>query len=139
MSVSSVILNNFVSEAQYALANPFGVAFEFNGEGRIVCPLGSIINCIGYNDFLENIVGITRVSVAIFFLATSEDRNEKMLAGVHFIRGLLEFMGNFEGWLLMTDIIATIVTIAYRYFTAPLNESQSKQPEVQSAPIISAP
>lgn len=146
MSFNSIGLNSFVTEARYALANPFGVVFEFNDEGRIVCPLGSIINCIGYNDFLERIVGITRVAIAIFFLATSLDRSEKILAGMHFMRGLLEFMGNFEGCLLMTDIIVTVLTFAQRYFTptptptlTPSPTEPRTQPtEVQSAPTVAA-
>ena len=56
-----------LNDVEYAMKNPFGIEFEVHNH-KVYVPLGSLFNCIGYNDFLERIVGATRTALAIIVL-----------------------------------------------------------------------
>ena len=116
---SADMMNTF----NYAIANPFGLDFGShdivkNDKTQSVpyVTLGSVINCIGYNDYLERVVGVTRVFLGLMALAfcrTSENKTkEAVVAALHIFRGILETMGNFERELLIADVAFTIFNLA---------------------------
>jgi hypothetical protein len=97
------------------MENPFGLDFEVK-DNKIYIPFGSAINCLGYNDFLERIIGVTRVAFALIALAVSENKGERLIAAGHVFRGILEMMGTFEFYLLVVDVAFTVYNIANKLF-----------------------
>lgn len=130
--IGSRILRGF----DHAMQNPFGVDFRVEGDNEILIPLGSGINFLGYNDFLEVPVGGARLACALVILARSENRNTKLIAAAHAFRGILEMMGNLELFLLVLDVIATVYNIAMKIF--PRNQQQNPAPIPNSASQIAA-
>lgn len=108
----SGVLNGLKVGFQHAIENPFGLNFEVR-DNKIYVPLGSVINCLGYNDFLERIIGVVRVALALVALAVSEDKKDRFIAAGHIFRGFLEMMGTFELYLLIADAAFT----AYNVFS----------------------
>lgn len=106
----------FVQSLQYAMRNPFGIDIVKNGD-KFFIPVGSAINCIGYNDYLERMVGIARTGFALLALAYSSDRKERVIAAGHIFRGVMEMMGNFEAYLLGLDIVFTVVNLANKFIS----------------------
>ena len=97
---------------QRALNYPFGckISNEKLGEKEeLVSSLGSIINFIGYVDFLETPVGGLRLLAGASVVCISPDLHKKMLGGLHAIRGGLEMIGSFEGHLLVLDAFFTLL------------------------------
>lgn len=121
---------NLLDDIKYAMQNPFGVNFEthtIGGKKGIYLPLGSVLNLIGYNDYLERIVGVARVALGLYALATSSDKQQKVVAAGHIFRGIMEMSQSFEKYLLILDIAATLFNIAKKYAA----KGESFQPEIQ--------
>lgn len=127
LPTSADMMNTF----KYAVANPFGLDFGSHTDTKNdktqsvpYVTLGSVINCIGYNDYLERAVGITRIFLGLMALAfcrTSENKKrEAFVAALHIFRGIMETMGDFEKILLIGDVAFTIFNLA--------NKSQFFQP-----------
>ncbi len=112
------MIKGLVDGIHHAIQNPFGLDFVVK-ENEIYVPFGSVINCIGYNDYLEKIVGVARMAFAAIAIAKSDDKKEKLLAAGHLIRGVMEMMGNFEFHLLVLDIAFTLYNIGKRVFFPP--------------------
>lgn len=93
--------------------SPFGLDFEFVNQ-KLYIPAGSALNCLGYNDHLERMIGVVRTALGILALATSEGYKERTLAGLHIFRGILEMQGSFELYLLILDIMGTVYNVAHR-------------------------
>jgi len=110
------MLSHIIAEFKHVLGNPFGIVFVKDPSGRIYCPLGSILNCIGYIDNMEKHVGIARITMALFSMVNNDRRQMRLVAGAHIFRGILEMLGNHEGHLFILDSIATVGIIAYKFF-----------------------
>ena len=104
-------LHNFTS----AVKNPFGLDFEIH-DNNLYIPVGSALNCLGYNDYLERVIGVARICLGVIALAFSNDRKERLIAAGHILRGYLEMKGSYEKELLILDTIFTIYNIMYRSF-----------------------
>ena len=117
------VFSGISSGIQHAMKNPFGLDFEVRKKG-IYVPLGNTLNLIGYNDYLERVVGVVRIALALIALATSQNRREKVIAVGHIARGILELNGNFERHLLILDTIFTLYNIGAR-----LLKSKSQKPQ----------
>jgi len=104
----------FAASVRHAAHNPFGLDFHTEGKDviNIYVPLGSVINCLGYNDYLERIVGAARACFALLTFATTDNKHEKVLAAFHLLRALFEMKGDFEYHLLVADVAFTVVNIA---------------------------
>ncbi len=113
-----VVLNNLASIVSQVIQNPFGLGFEVHDK-KLYVPVGSVINCIGYNDFLERFVGVARMGFALLALATTESKKERLLAAGHVFRGALEMRGDFEFYLLVLDAIFTVVNVSSKLFPKP--------------------
>lgn len=109
------ILTGIADSINHAMINPFGLDFEIHNK-NIYVPFGSVINCLGYNDYLERVVGATRICFALIALIASHDKKERFIAVGHIFRGILEMKGDFEQYLLILDTAWTIYNIAYRIF-----------------------
>lgn len=113
--LSSVVENGAVWGHDFfkrALNYPFGckISNEKLGEREeLVSSLGSVINFIGYVDFLENKVGAARLFAGSIVVWVSPDFHKKMLGGLHAIRGGFEMVGSFEGHLLVLDAFFTLL------------------------------
>lgn len=104
------------------IQSPFGLDFEFVNK-KLYIPAGSALNCLGYNDHLERIIGVVRVAFATLALATSSGSKERLLAGAHIFRGVLEMQGSFEFYLLILDVMGTVYNVAHRLlFKQPSEE-----------------
>ena len=103
----SSILSDLNAGFRHAMAHPFGIDFELKNN-RIYIPFGSAINCLGYNDFLERIIGVTRIAFGLIALSMNETRHDKCIAAGHIFRGILEMMCSFEFYLLILDAAFTI-------------------------------
>lgn len=108
-------LKGISDSVHHAMRNPFGLEFKVNGS-EIHVPLGSVINCIGYNDHLERLVGVARIAFALYSLATSQKKEDRLCAAGHVFRGFLEMHGDFELYLLIVDAAFTIYNIATKVF-----------------------
>lgn len=113
--MSTNLLCGLGSGFRQAMENPFGIDFVMQGT-RIYIPFGSAINCLGYNDFLERIIGVTRVGFALIALAVNDDKKDRLIASGHLFRGVLEMMGSFELCLLVLDIAFTIYNLICKVF-----------------------
>lgn len=118
------ILNGINESIQHAMRHPFGLDFEVQNK-NIYVSFGSLINCIGYNDYLERAVGVTRATFAVFAFLISKERKEKFIAVGHICRAGLEFCGKYEHYLLILDLAFTIVNIVQRI----LNNKSTKKAE----------
>lgn len=112
------ILNSFADSIRHAMVNPFGLEFEVHNN-KIYVPFGSIINCIGYNDCIERMVGATRGAFACMALISSNDKKERLIACGHICRGVLEMCGHHELYLLVLDVAFTIYNIGYSILNNP--------------------
>lgn len=96
---------------QYAMKNPFGLDFKVSGK-EIDVTFGSAINCLGYNDHLEKIIGFARLCFGVIAAVFSEKREDKVIATGHIIRGFAELNGSCELYLLILDCAFTVYNIA---------------------------
>lgn len=106
---------NTIDSIKMAVQNPFGLDFEIHNK-KIYIPAGSILNFLGYNDYLERMVGVVRIALGLIALIYSNDYKERAIAGGHVFRGILEMIGSFEGVLLIVDIIFTAYNVGLRIF-----------------------
>ena len=128
--MNSSILSGIRADFQHAMENPFGLQFVVVDK-NIYIPLGSTINCLGYNDSLERIIGISRLAFALIALAASEKPKDRYIAAAHAFRGALEMAGSFEFYLLVLDIAATIYNIGRQVltsFTKPATQELHSHP-----------
>src|SRR5437868_2986245 len=112
------ILSGLGDGFRHAMENPFGIDFRVHNN-NIYIPFGSAINCLGYNDFLERIIGVARVGFALVALVTSESKKDRCIAAGHIFSGILEMMGSFELYLLIIDTAFTVYNISNRVFRTP--------------------
>lgn len=105
---------NTIDSIKMAAKHPFGIDFEIY-EKKIYIPIGSALNCLGYNDFLERIIGVARVAVGLIALIYSNDHKERAIAGGHVFRGILEMAGSYERELLILDALFTVYNIFQRF------------------------
>lgn len=118
---------NAIDAIKVAAQNPFGLDFEIHDK-KLYIPVGSALNCLGYNDYLERIIGMVRIALGLIALVYSNDNKERAVAGGHVFRGILELMGSFEGGLLILDGTFTAYNIGCRLFKKD-----------QSAPLANVP
>lgn len=107
-------LFNNVEAFKTAAMNPFGLDFEVHDK-KIYIPIGSALNCLGYNDYLERVIGIARVALGLLVLVTGNNLKEKAIAACHILRGILEMGGSFERELLILDLFFTIYNIGNKF------------------------
>src|ERR1700730_3789866 len=93
---------NAANEIQKAIQNPFGLDFEKHN-GRIYITLGSALNCLGYNDHLEKVIGMSRAALGLIALAFSKQNKERLTSAGHVFRGIMEMKGSYEKELLIVD------------------------------------
>jgi len=108
-------VGNIPSNVRYAMQNPFGIDFEVHAK-KVYIPLGSAINCLGYNDYLERAIGISRLAAGLFVIAKAESEKTRIVALAQIFRAVLEMVGNFERELLILDIAFTIFNLAKKVF-----------------------
>jgi hypothetical protein len=113
MSVN--ILHGLSDGFRTAIGNPFGLNFEIHNK-KIYVGLGGLINCLGYNDYLERVIGVARVGSALLALASCESKQDRLVASGHLFRGVLEMLGSFELYLLLVDVAFSIVNVAKNIF-----------------------
>lgn len=106
---------NTIDAIKTAAKNPFGLDFEVYDK-KIYIPIGSALNCLGYNDYLEKVIGITRIALGLIAIVFSKDNPERAVAAGHVFRGMFEMVGSFERELLILDVIFTAYNIAYKLF-----------------------
>lgn len=111
----SSFFTNTIDAIKMAAANPFGLDFEVH-DNKVYIPAGSALNCLGYNDYLEKVIGVVRVALGIIALIFGSDYKERAVAAGHVFRGGLEMFGSFERELLVLDILFTVYNVSYRVF-----------------------
>jgi hypothetical protein len=126
----STFYMNTIDSIKMAVQHPFGLDFEIHNK-KIYIPVGSAINFLGYNDFLERVIGVVRVVLALVALIYSNDYKERLIAGGHIFRGILEMVGSFEGVLLILDVVFTIYNVGNRIF----NRNNQIDPLI-NAPVL---
>lgn len=125
-------MNGFsiVDDVKYAMQNPFGISFEIlnvNDKKKIYLPLGGVLNLIGYNDYLERLVGVARVALGLYALAMSKNNKDKLMPAGHIFRGIMEMSQSYEKFLLILDIAATLYNISSKYANNRLGDAQSDE------------
>lgn len=126
------VLNSVASSVYDAMQNPFGLNFEIHNN-NIYIPLGSAINCLGYNDHLERAIGIARIAFSLFALAnsqvqgTNQSPKERVIIVLQVARGMMEMMGNFEYYLLLADAAFTLYNIGSRVIYGNSSSSQAER------------
>jgi hypothetical protein len=119
------ILNGLSDSFYSAIENPFGLNIQTHNK-KIYVGLGGVINCLGYNDYLERAIGVARVGFALVALAYCESKQDRLVASGHLFRGVLEMLGSFEFYLLMVDAVFTIVNIAKNILRPPANREAAQ-------------
>lgn len=109
-------LSRIVDDVMHAIQNPFGLNFV-TFEDRVYIPLGSAMNCLGYNDYLEKPIGIARFAMGLFAMVNGQTNQEKALGAAHVFRAGMEMMGNCEKYLLIIDTAVTFYNIVKPYTT----------------------
>ena len=97
---------------QHAMQNPFGLEFTSSKSGDYAITLGSSLNCLGYNDYLEKTIGVARIALGLVALAFSKEVKDRLLSVAQVFRGILELQGNCEFYLLLADSAATVYFLA---------------------------
>lgn len=119
------ILHSFAEGIHHAMRNPFGLDFEVHNK-NIYVPLGNTLNCLGYNDHLERVIGVARISFALLALIMSQTTTqEKLVAVGHIFRGILEMVGNYEHYLLLLDAVFTVYNIGNRVLFASKSQDDA--------------
>lgn len=107
------IYTNTIDAIKMAAENPFGLDFEIHNK-KIYIPVGSALNCLGYNDYLERMIGVVRIALGLVALIFSSDNKERVRAGGHVFRGIFEMAGSFEKELLILDVAFTLYNIIHK-------------------------
>ncbi len=125
--------NHLIEIIKQPLENPFGIDFCLVNQ-KISIPIGSAINCLGYNDYLEKTIGIFRVAAAFLALIYNPSTKDKAIMVGHIVRGILEFRGCFEKELLILDVAFTVINVGRKcvnIYRASENLSKSQNEKIQ--------
>lgn len=123
---------------QYIMRNPFGLEFKFEDNEPLIT-VRSAINLLGYNDYLERVIGVSRAGFALLALAYSQNTKERVIAAGHVFRGILEMMGSFEAYLLVLDIAFTIFNVGNKMVNKSAQNNQQGTATIVTTKILSQP